>query len=262
MDNFEEKVKDSVSFRSEKVPLYLCSIIGFALDTIIPAVIKGIEPNILYFVYGGRATSAYNKKIGKPSPLTSDWDILFDDRVDTNVVPRFAQYMQESLQNSIRNEFKDGPEIRVTISDKDYSNVEQKGRYEIQIVDPYLPFEKTYDCIGISGCHKINEDESENYCDESVFRDRQIVNGIYYAGPSFIQAETVKVYEKDRLRKLKLDEAELKEAIKLKDAVDKKLENGEQLDYDDINAIENFEDLVDLYLSSYAKTMRTRARLI
>ena len=262
MDEFKKEITDSVSFRSEKIPLYLCSVIGFALDTIIPSVIRGISETIPYFVYGGRATAAYNRQLDKPSPLTADWDILFDDRVDEDIVPRFAEFMRQSLQESIRTHFKCIPEIEVTISNKEYVRTEQRGRYEVQIIDPYMPYRKAYDCIGISGCHDTGEDVYKNYCEGKVFQERQKINDIYYAGPSFIRAETVKVYEKDRLRKLRFDERTLREAIETKKQISRKFENDEEIDFEDLNAMETFEDIVDVYLSSYSKTKRTEQRLV
>ena len=47
----EEIIKDSVSYRSDKIPPYLCSVYAYITDKLIPLALKGIKKDVLYFVY-------------------------------------------------------------------------------------------------------------------------------------------------------------------------------------------------------------------
>jgi hypothetical protein len=250
----EKEIEKSVSFRSEKIPIYLCGVIAFVLETITPAVIKGISPSIRYFVYGSRANTAYAKKYNMQASLAADWDILFDDTTDETVVKRFAEYMKQTLQSSINQHFKHGPQINVVIEDKQYSRDTQTGRYEVQITDPYTPYRKTYDCIGITGCHKLFSSENINYCD--IFDSIQKIDDIYYIGKDAVVSESKYAYV-TRYAKATNDKQNLLDVVKTKQGIEQKINKGRPLDFDDINALENFEDYTDLFLSSYSKANRT-----
>jgi hypothetical protein len=272
----QKYVSESVTYRSENVPMYLCPVMAFVLEKIIPQLLKGINEQIKYFVYGGRATVAYKKRANEPYSPSSDWDLLFDDRQDPDVVPRFAKFARETMEKVINERFRYITPISVLVSDKAYSQAAQTGRYEIQIVDPFMPYVKTYDVLGISGCHDthLQNEQYGNYCSPDVFRSIELIEDIYYAGPMFLQLETHKVFYTDRQRKLVNDMEELKEAITAKKRIEQQIDEYEPpddvapedankilLELDDVGAMERIEDAIDLYLRSYTKTVRTEQRL-
>jgi hypothetical protein len=135
-----------------------------------------------------------------------------------------------------------------------------RGRYTICLVDPYMPYEKTYDCMDISGCHVTGSTEYANYCD--IFDTRRNINGIYYASPEFIISETIKVIRGERKYKLENDREDLEEAIESKKIINEKVEKELEITIEDVDAVENFEDIIDKYISSFVKLARTEKRKI
>ena len=252
----EEIIKDSVSYRSDKIPPYLCSVYAYITDKLIPLSLKGIQKDVLYFVYGGRADAVYNDT----HPLTSDWDILFKDRTDSTLIPRFAKSISIYIEKKVNSKFSHVGDIKVIFKNKDYVSEMSRGRYTVCLVDPYMPYEKTYDCIDISGCHETGSSEYANYCD--VFDTRRYIEQIYYASPEFIISETIKVIRGERKSKLESDIESLKEAIENKQNINKKVEDDEEITIEDVDTLENFEDIIDKYISSFVKLNRTEKRKI
>lgn len=251
----EAAIRDSVSFRSTKIPPYLCRVYSYIVDDIIPESLPGIGTHILYFVYGGRADAVYNPN----HPLTSDWDIIFNDREDRDLIPRFATGICDFIQDRVNSKFPN-VQIRITVENKDYNpgRAGGSGRYTIGLVDPYTLYDKSYDCMDIAGCHEVGSELYRNYCD--LFDTRQLVENIYYASPEFTVSETTKVLRGERRTKLERDRADLTDAIKDVNDITRRVDNDEELTMEDVGVLESFQDIIDKYLSSFEKFERTNKR--
>lgn len=252
----EKIIKGSVSYRTDKLPPYLCSVYTYITEEIIPRALIIFREEFLYFVYGGRADAVYNKE---SHPLTSDWDIIIFDREAGDIIPKFAEQLRDYIHKLVNIKFSYVNGINIITDNKNYNQKQGEGRYTVSLVDPYIPYEKTYDLIDISGCHETRNENYINYCD--VFETRRNIEGIYYASPEFILSETQKVLASERLSKLKNDKKDLIEAIKDKKLIETKLEEGEELSLEDVDILENLEDIIDKYLSSFIKFSRTQKRM-
>lgn len=248
----EQVIQESVSYGSDKISPYLCSVYAYITDEVIPNLLRDV-PELPYFIYGGQADAIYSKD---KHPLTSDWDIIINDKKNPNIIPSFAEAVSNFIAEKVNTKFSHVGNIKVIFKNKEYNHERSTGRYTVCLVDPYMPYEKTYDCIDIAGCHESSE--GANYCD--IFDTRQKIDGIYYANPAFIISETMKVIKGERRHKLTSDTKSLEEAIKGKQIISRKINKGEEIDFEDLDIIENFQDIIDKYLSSFVKLSRTEKR--
>ena len=269
MDERELKktIVNSIVFNNTNIPAYLAGVYSKIVDVMIPQVLQELPGNRRkkYFVYGGRANSAYNPL---SHPLTSDWDIIVKDQKDDILVP-FAMDMGKKLQRLVDVEYsKINSPILIKTVNNNYNPRLHTGRYVISLVDPYSPYEKMYDCMDIAGCHEIEVDSRANYCDAEIFKNCRSIDNIMYAGNEFIVSETNKVVSGIRKSQLSSDKRSLLEVIKIIKEAEVALP--EELDEvlltdsitlgDYIGALKTLEDTSNLYTSSYIKFQRTKQR--
>jgi hypothetical protein len=220
---------------------------------------------IPYFVYGGRADAAHSILDKKLHPLTSDWDIIINDRNQN--VNEIINYMLDFIQSKVDNRFKNIGKLYV----KHFLISE---RNTIQLIDPYMPYEKKYNIMDIFGCHETEGDpDYKDWCD--LFDTVIEIEGIMYVSKNFNIQETERMAKGKRKIQMERDKEDVTNSIKIVEKANNDLnnefvkKNGEQKDIDEIidsvtdyfDALENKEDLIDKYISSYVKLKRTETRL-
>jgi hypothetical protein len=249
-------VKRSVSYRSPNIPPYLCNAYALLTESIVPEFLREAtrgHPDAFY-VYGGRAEAAYNRDL-----LSADWDLIFNDRLYPG--GNIRAFADELLTYANQRLSHVSSALIVVINEDRYNESRQdKGRLILQLVDPYIPYGKTYDIVDIAGCHDIRDDGASkgNYCDQ--FDKLSMISGIPYVSKRFIEAER-DIVERKRGKTAKGSARSFMEIFAQADPA--VLDTADDLPEDImslINAYENMEDQIDLWLRDSQKFKRTLHR--